>query len=106
MFKIKKNGYTAALATEAISGQNIYLVGPEVCVQREFVDNRPTDKVSGYQIWCATDTNNPFKVKFPIEDEPSLEGFHIGDILTLEKLEAIDVNGNIYFRAKAIKKAK
>lgn len=106
MFKMKRSSYNEALANEAINGQNIYIVGRELTAQRKYVDNSPTDEITGYQVWCATDTNNPFKVKFSAEDKPSLEEFQIGDIVNFEKLEAIDVNGNIYFRAKKIKKAK
>lgn len=103
---MKTGTYTESLATEAINGQNIYIVGRELTPQRKYEDGHPTDTITGYQVWCSTDTNNPFKVKFSSEDKPSLEEFSIGDIVTFEKLEAIDVKGSIYFRAQKIKKAK
>lgn len=105
-FRNKKSSYTEKLANEAINEDNVYIVGLEIAVQKEYVNDRPTDNVTGYQVWCATDTNNPFKIKFAVEDKPNLDGFQIGDIVTFEKLEAIDIRGSIYFRAKSIKKGK
>lgn len=50
-------------------------------------------------------THNPFRVKFLPEDKPDLTYFTLGDEVTFDHLEAIQIKTNVYFRAKAIKKA-
>ena len=66
-----------------------------------------TDKILGYQVYVATDNHNPFKVKFLPENKPDLSKIDIGDIVEFEDLEAFENQyGQLYFRAKGIRKGK
>ncbi|WP_307976745.1 hypothetical protein [uncultured Streptococcus sp.] len=104
VFKIKQHGgYSTATATEALGDDNLYLVGKIVETQYEYIDNKPTKNVTGYQVWVATDNQNPFKVKF-LEDKPDLSGLAIGDVVVFDQLEAIQIKSNVYFRATGIQK--
>ncbi|MBS4751156.1 hypothetical protein GMA11_08075 [Granulicatella sp. zg-ZJ] len=101
----KKNNYTKTLANEALNGLSLYLVGPHVVPQKKYVDGKVTDEITGYQVWCATREDNPFKIKFNAEDKPDLRELEIGDEVIFENLEAIQINNKIYFRATGIEKA-
>ena len=98
------NGYNRSTAEKAINGENIYLVGLELETQYEYVNNERTNNVTGYQIWVAAPSHNPFKIKFSVDEQPNLENFNIGDIVTFDNLEAIQIRNNVYFRASKIKK--
>ncbi|MEY8463798.1 hypothetical protein [Streptococcus merionis] len=99
------NGYSKELANQLLEDLTLYLVGPNPAPQKKYVDNKPTDEIAGYHVWCATEEDNPFKIKFLPEDEPDLSGFSIGDEVVFENLEAIQIDNRIYFRAQKIKKA-
>ena len=114
-FYKKLNGYSVSLANEALSNELVKLVGKQLEIQYEFektgeVTNgkekmKRTDKILGYQVYVSTDNHNPFKVKFLPENKPDLSKFEIGDIVEFEDLEAYENQyGQLYFRAKAIKK--
>lgn len=104
-FKIRNTaGYSASLAQDALKGENLYLVGKALETQYEYSDNKRTDNITGYQVWVATDTHNPFKVKFAVEDQPNLDSLAIGDHITFDGLEAVQIKSNLYFRATKIKK--
>ena len=116
-FYKKLNGYSVSLAKEALSNELVKLVGKQLEIQYEFektgeVTNgkekmKRTDKILGYQVYVATDNHNPFKVKFLPENKPNLSKFEIGDIVEFEDLEAFENQyGQLYFRAKGIKKGK
>ena len=104
-FKLKnaRNTYNEPLAKEALDGQDVMLAGPLAVKQYKYVDNVRTDEVAGFQIWVATPENNPFKIKFL--EEPDLSDFAIGDLIDFDKIEACNINGNIYFRAEGLKHA-
>lgn len=105
-FKIKsQNGYSESFAEEALGGETLHIVGLELETQFEYENNTRTDTVTGYQVWVSTTTHNPFCVKFLPEDKPDLTYFTLGDEVTFDHLEAIQIKTNVYFRAKAIKKA-
>mgnify|MGYP000365807086 FL=1 len=116
-FYKKLNGYSVSLAKEALSNELVKLVGKQLEIQYEFektgeVTNgkekmKRTDKILGYQVYVATDNHNPFKIKFLPNDKPELSKFEIGDIVEFEDLEAFENQyGQLYFRAKGIKKGK
>ena len=107
----KTNGYSASLAEEALSDEVIKLVGKQFEKTGEIVKGKEkmkrTDKILGYQVYVATDNHNPFKVKFLPENKPNLSKFEIGDIVEFEDLEAFENQyGQLYFRAKGIRKGK
>lgn len=105
-FKIQnQNGYNEQIANDALKGQTLYIVGLNLDTQFEYVDDKRTNSITGYQVWIATDSHNPFKVKFSPEDKPDLTYFSIGDKITFEGLEAIQIRSNIYFRATGIQKS-
>lgn len=113
----RTTGYSVSLAKEALSNELVKLVGKQLEIQYEFektgeVTNgkekmKRTDKILGYQVYVATDNHNPFKIKFLPNDKPELSKFEIGDIVEFEDLEAFENQyGQLYFRAKGIKKGK
>lgn len=105
-FKIKnQNGYSEQFATEALGSETLHIVGLELETQYEYENNARTDTISGYQVWIATASHNPFRVKFLPENKPDLTYFIIGDEVSFEQLEAIQIKSNVYFRAKGIQKA-
>ena len=106
-FKIKnQNGYSEQFATEALGSETLHIVGLELETQYEYENNARTNTISGYQAWIATASHNPFRVKFLPENKPDLTFFSIGDEVSFEKLEAIQIKNNVYFRAKSIQKAQ
>lgn len=97
-------GYSREMADKALNGEQLYLVGLQLETQREYVNDEPTNNITGYQLWVATPSHNPFKVKFSVEEQPNLDGFSIGDPISFDNLEAIQIRNNVYFRASKIKK--
>lgn len=113
----KTNGYSASLAEQALSNEVVKLVGKQLEIQFEFEKTgefvngkekmKRTDNIQSYQVYVATDNHNPFKVKFLPEDKPDLSKIDIGDVVEFEGLEAFENQyGQLYFRAKGIKKGK
>ncbi len=113
----KVNGYSSSLANEALSNELVKLVGKQLEIQYEFEKTgevingkekmKRTDKILGYQVYVASDNHNPFKVKFLPDDKPDLSKLAIGDIVEFEDLEAFENQyGQLYFRAKGIRKGK
>ena len=113
----RTNGYSASLAEQALSDEVVKLVGKQLEIQYEFEKSgeivngkekmKRTDNIQGYQVYVASDNHNPFKVKFLPENKPNLSKFEIGDIVEFEDLEAFENKyGQLYFRAKGIKKGK
>lgn len=113
----RTTGYSASLAEEALSNELVKLVGKQLETQFEFEKTgeivkgkekmKRTDKILGYQVYVATDNHNPFKIKFLPDDKPDLSKLNIGDIVEFDSLEAFENQyGQLYFRAKGIKKGK
>lgn len=113
----KTNGYSASLAEQALSDEVVKLAGKQLEIQYEFEKTgevfngkekmKRTDNIQGYQVYVATDNHNPFKVKFLPDNKPDLSKLAIGDIVEFEDLEAFENQyGQLYFRAKGIKKGK
>ena len=98
------SSYSIANAEAAIGNEQIILVGLKAETQVKFEDNKPTNEVTGKQVWVATETHNPFKIKLPADCDIDLSAYKIGDSIEFEHLEAIEMNRKIYFRAKDIKK--
>lgn len=113
----RTNGYSASLAEQALSDEVVKLVGKQLEIQYEFEKSgeivngkekmKRTDKILGYQVYVATDNYNPFKIKFLPDDKPDLSKLNIGDIVEFDSLEAFENQyGQLYFRAKGIRKGK
>ncbi|HEM2816305.1 TPA: hypothetical protein U2B49_001931 [Streptococcus suis] len=116
-FYKKTNGYSSSLAQQVLSDEVVKLAGKQVEDQFEFVKTgetvngkekmKRTENVQAHHIYVATDSQNPFKIKFLPENKPDLSGLEIGDMVTFEGLEAFENNyGQVYFRATGIKKGK
>ena len=116
-FYKKNNGYSSTLAEEVLLNEVVKLVGKQLETQYEFEKTgeivkgkekmKRTDKILGYQVYVATDNHNPFKVKFLPNSKPDLSKIDIGDIIEFEDLEAFENQyGQLYFRAKGIRKGK
>ncbi len=95
----------------------VKLAGKHVEDQFEFVKTgeivngkekmKRTDTVQAHYVYVATDSQNPFKIKFLVENKPDLSGMDIGDTVTFEGLEAFENNyGQVYFRATGIQKGE
>jgi|GEM_PF-206842 len=100
--KIKKsqNSYNENTAKRYISDDKpIISVSSEVETQYNWVDGKRTDEVTGYKLFFIQDGVPPFLVKF--EKKPSLPPF-LSEI-QLDKLEAIEIRSNVFFRAEGIK---
>lgn len=99
-----QNGYSEALATSALAGDPLYLAALVLDTQYEYKDNQRTDNITGYQVFVATPTQAPFKIKFEVDNQPNLEGFAIGDKVSFKGLQAIQIRNNVYFKASGISK--
>ena len=113
----KVNGYSASLAEQALSNELVKLVGKQLETQYEFEKTgevingkekmKRTDNIQSYQVYVATDNHNPFTIKFFPDDKPDLSKLNIGDIVEFDSLEAFENQyGQLYFRAKGIRKGK
>lgn len=113
----RTTGYSASLAEQALSDEVVKLAGKQLETQFEFEKTgeivkgkekmKRTDKILGYQVYVATDNHNPFKIKFLPDDKPDLSKLNIGDIVEFDSLEAFENQyGQLYFRAKGIRKGK
>lgn len=113
----RTNGYSVSLAEQALSGEVVKLAGKQLETQFEFEKTgeivkgkekmKRTDNIQAYQVYVATDNHNPFKIKFLPDDKPDLSKLNIGDIVEFDSLEAFENQyGQLYFRAKGIRKGK
>ncbi|HEL0415122.1 TPA: hypothetical protein TUM69_001654 [Streptococcus equi subsp. zooepidemicus] len=116
-FYKKGNGYSSSLAEELLGNEVIKLTGKQIENQYEFVQTgeivngkekmKRTNNVQAHHVYVATDSQNPFKIKFLVENKPDLSGLEIGDTVEFEGLEAFENNyGQVYFRATGIMKGK
>ena len=116
-FYKKTSGYSSGLAQQPLDREVVKLVGKQVEDQFEFIKTgeivngkekmKRTENVQAYHVYVATDSQNPFRIKFLPENKPDLGGFEIGDTVTFEGLEAFENKyGQVYFRATGIKKGK
>lgn len=113
----RTNGYSVSLAEEALSNELVKLVGKQLEIQYEFEKTgevvngkekmKRTGNIQAYQVYVATENHNPFKIKFLPDDKPDLSKLNIGDIVEFDSLEAFENQyGQLYFRAKGIRKGK
>lgn len=99
----RKGGYSAQTAKEYIdSKQPIYSLSIELDKQFRFEDGKPTKEVVGYKSWFTQEGLPPFLVKFT--DEINLPKYLT--LVTLENLQACEVNYNVYFKADSITEVK
>ncbi|MGG1638730.1 hypothetical protein [Paenibacillus sp. NRS-1760] len=101
--KNSQNAYNENTAKQYISDvKPIISVSSEVETQYNWIDGKRTDLVTGYKLFFIQEGVTPFAVKF--EKKPSLPPF-LSEI-KLDKLEAIEIRSNVYFRAEGVRSVK
>ncbi|MNW41286.1 hypothetical protein D3C74_184200 [compost metagenome] len=101
--KNSQNSYNEATANQYISDDKpIISISSEVEIQYNWIDGKRTDEVTGYKLFFTQEGVNPFAVKF--EKNPSLPPF-LSEI-KLDKLEAIEIRSNVYFRSEGVRLVK
>ncbi|WHI59334.1 hypothetical protein PYH69_11490 [Mammaliicoccus lentus] len=99
----KKGGYSIRVAREYIDPSiPIYSLSSEFEIQYRFDEGKPTNDISGYKAWFSQEGLPPFTVKFL--EEVILPPYQ--SLVTLENLQACEVNHNVYFKADNIKEIK
>ncbi|MFI3728904.1 hypothetical protein [Vagococcus fluvialis] len=101
--RFKKTGYSTKTAEEYIEKSNpIHSISTELEEQYKYEDKKRTDEISGYKAWFSQKDLPPFAVKF----EKKIDLPEYLSIVTIENLQAIEVNYNVYFKAESIKVIK
>lgn len=101
--KNSQNAYNEETARQYISNDKpIINVSSEVETQYNWIDGKRTDKVTSYKLYFTQEGVNPFAVKFITK--PSLPPF-LSEV-KLDKLEAIEIRSNVYFRSEGIRVVK
>ncbi|MCR8643023.1 hypothetical protein NV379_10170 [Paenibacillus sp. N1-5-1-14] len=101
--KNSRNAYNENTAKQYISDEKpIISVSPEVETQYNWIDGKRTDEVTGYKLYFVQEGVNPFMVKFV--NKPSLAPF-LSEV-RLDKLEAIEIRSNVYFRSEGVRVVK
>ncbi|MFT8927807.1 MAG: hypothetical protein ABF969_00585 [Sporolactobacillus sp.] len=101
--KNSQNAYDEETALQYISHDKpIINVSSEVETQYNWVDGKRTDEITGYKLYFTQEGVNPFAVKF--KKQPSLPPFLTE--VKLDKLEAIEIRSNVYFRSEGVRVVK
>ena len=66
------------------------------------MEGKRTEEITGYKLFFAQEGVNPFAVKFV--EKPKLPKF-LSEVF-LEKLEAIEIRSQVYFRAESVVEKK
>ncbi|MCM3784927.1 hypothetical protein M3231_18315 [Neobacillus mesonae] len=101
--KNSQSAYNEETAKRYISDDKpIFNVSSELETQYNWIDGKRTDEVTGYKLFFTQEGVNPFAVKF--EKKPSLPPF-LSEV-KLERLEAIEIKSNVYFRSEGARVVK
>lgn len=101
--KNSQNAYNEETARQYISNDKpIINVSSEVEIQYKWIDGKRTDEITGYKLYFSQEGVNPFAVKF--EKKPTLPPF-LSEV-KLDKLEAIEIRSNVYFRSEGVRVVK
>lgn len=99
----KMGGYSTVLAAQYIdSNKETRCLSTTLNEKVRFEDGKPTVDVTGYEAWFTQEGLEPFKVKFA--DKIVLPEYL--EVVSFESLEAVEVNYNVYFKAKNLSKVK
>lgn len=97
----KNSGYSEEVANIYITKDTeVILLSTEPEERVKWVDNKPTNEVTGYRILCGM-PDDYFYVK--LDKKIKLPPFK-SDV-KFQKLEACEVQGNVYFRAEGVEEA-
>lgn len=101
--KNSQNAYNEETARRYISDDKpIINVSSEVETQYNWIDGKRTDEVTGYKLYFTQEGVNPFPVKFV--KKLTLPPF-LSEV-KLDKLEAIEIRSNVYFRSEGVRVVK
>jgi len=101
--KNSQNAYNEETAKQYISDDKPTInISSEVETQYNWIDGKRTDEVTGYKLYFTHEGVNPFVVKFV--KKPSLPPF-LSEV-KLDKLEAIEIRSNVYFRSEGVRVVK
>lgn len=97
------NSYNEITSQKYISGNApIISISSEIEVQYNWIEKKRTDKITGYKLYFVQEGVSPFPVKFT--KKPVLPPF-LSEV-KLDKLEAIEIRPNVYFRSIGIEVIK
>ncbi|WP_288846621.1 hypothetical protein [uncultured Fructobacillus sp.] len=99
--KIKYNsGYLMETATHYVdNNQLVYSLNTELEPKYKYESGQRTDTIDGYSAWFSQKSVEPFKVKF--SEEITLPKYMT--VVQFEKLQAVEVNYNVFCKADGIK---
>lgn len=101
--KNSQNAYNEETAKQyIINDKPIINVSSQVETQYNWIEGKRTDEITGYKLYFSQEGVNPFVVKF--EKKPTLPPF-LSEV-KLDKLEAIEIRSNVYFRSEGVRVIK
>ncbi|HEL2051583.1 TPA: hypothetical protein U1383_001893 [Streptococcus suis] len=97
----KQNGYSFDTAQKYFDLDKSFIsLSPEGDKRKNWVNGEPSDTFH-YRYWFVQEGNPPFEVEF--DDIQKISQF---DEVSFQELEACEVRGKVYFRAKQAKTIK
>ncbi|MDD3415718.1 MAG: hypothetical protein PHY47_17210 [Lachnospiraceae bacterium] len=97
------NQYNEAKVKQYLSDEKpVINVSSEIENQYNWIEGKRTDEIIGYKLYFSQEGVNPFAVKF--EKKPTLPPF-LSEV-KLDKLEAIEIRSNVYFRSEGVRVVK
>lgn len=101
--KSSQNAYNEETTRQYIfDDKPIINVSSEVEIQYNWIKGKRTDEVKGYKLYFTQEGVNPFAVKFV--KKTTLPPF-LSEV-KLDKLEAIEIRSNVYFRSEGVRLVK
>lgn len=98
-----KSGYSKETAERYVDPSNpLNYLSSFVEKVYKYADGHRTNEISGFRYWFFQDGLNPFQIKF---DKPLSEGLNPFDQVMIEGLQAVEIRGNVYFKAEGVKPA-
>ncbi|MGU7920804.1 hypothetical protein ACS6YF_11485 [Streptococcus suis] len=91
----RQNGYSAETAQKYFDVDKPFIsLSPEADKRKNWVDGQPSDTFH-YRHWFVQEGTPPFEVKFEV-----IQKINQFDEVEFDALEAVEVRGNVYFKAK------
>ncbi|WP_433956862.1 hypothetical protein [Cytobacillus horneckiae] len=101
--KNSQNAYNEETARQYISHDKpIINVSSEIETQYNWIDGKRTNEVTSYKLYFTQEGVNSFAVKFL--KKPLLPPF-LSEV-KMDKLEAIEIRSNVYFRSEGVRVVK
>ena len=97
------NQYNEVKVKQYLSDEKpVINVSSEIENQYNWIEGKRTNEIIGYKLYFSQEGVNPFAVKF--EKKPTLPPF-LSEV-KLDKLEAIEIRSNVYFRSEGVRVVK